>query len=337
MAKNQKHTVEEILIVHLHKLRGQIRAGIRKESAFASVTNAQHTLEKLSIVVNGRSMPFLNAALLDVTPRHVEDLVCQMQKLVSIKTTKNYFGTMRTLWRSAVLEGWLTHSLLESIKLGDLLGDLVKFKKKNLAKKIGKKTIAALIAHGGTGGKYRCHLLVAAKTGMRSGELRALRWRHVDFAGQFVHVEDNVDGFVCSSVTGYAIMDVKSAAGARSIPLPNDVLMALKAHRLASKYSSEDDFVFANTKGNPLGRSRLVPAALVPACKAIGAEQITWHDLRHFYASVLLEGMQDDLHTVARWMGHASIDTTKRVYGHWLSDPEKDRRQVEAANNLDFG
>ena len=59
---------------------------------------------------------------------------------------------------------------------------------------------------------------------------------------------------------------------------------------------------------------------------------IRWHDLRHFFASILLQTYGDDLHKVTSFMGHGSIEMTRKVYGHWLDDR---KRNAEDAAKLD--
>ncbi len=71
---------------------------------------------------------------------------------------------------------------------------------------------------------------------------------------------------------------------------------------------------------------------LKKACKQAGVEVIRWHDLRHFFASILLQTYGDDLHKVTSFMGHGSIEMTRKVYGHWLDDS---KRNAEDAAKLD--
>ena len=61
------------------------------------------------------------------------------------------------------------------------------------------------------------------------------------------------------------------------------------------------------------------------ACHAAGVERIRWHDLRHYYASQLLDKFGDNLHAVASIMGHEDIATTRKIYGHWLADDARDQ------------
>jgi integrase len=63
---------------------------------------------------------------------------------------------------------------------------------------------------------------------------------------------------------------------------------------------------------------------LHPACVAAGIEELRWHDLRHFFASICLELFGADFHRITTLMGHKSISTTRELYGHWIDDEARD-------------
>ena len=71
--------------------------------------------------------------------------------------------------------------------------------------------------------------------------------------------------------------------------------------------------------------------AIQRACDAAGVERIRWHDLRHYYASMMLKHYPDDLWRVSRYLGHEKIETTQTIYGHWL---ESETDDVETQEKL---
>lgn len=80
-----------------------------------------------------------------------------------------------------------------------------------------------------------------------------------------------------------------------------------------------------------------------PALKELGLVGVRWHDLRHYYATVMISqigrGAQYTLYEVSRWMGHASYQTTLDVYGHLLDvRPDVDvLDDITAAAEVDAG
>ena len=143
---------------------------------------------------------------------------------------------------------------------------------------------------------------VAAYAGLRRGELVALRWRDVDFAGQKLIVR--------GALSGETEVRSTNSRRAREVPLPNQAATALERLRSRGEFIGPDDYVFANRFGH-----RLDPSALrrryERARDAAGLEPLRFHDLRHTYGSLLVAG-GNDLPSVKSAMGHARITTTER-------------------------
>lgn len=143
---------------------------------------------------------------------------------------------------------------------------------------------------------------VAAYGGLRRGELVALRWRDVDFTGRRIIVR--------RALSGDTELRSTKSRRAREVPLPDQAAAALDRLSRRDEFTGPDDYVFANR----LGR-RLDPSALrrrfERAREAAGLEPLRFHDLRHTYGSLLVEG-GIDLASVKAAMGHSRITTTER-------------------------
>ena len=143
---------------------------------------------------------------------------------------------------------------------------------------------------------------VAAYAGLRRGELVALRWRDVDFAGRKIIVRRSLSGAT-------EVRSTKSRR-AREVPLPAQASSALDSLSQRGEFTGADDYVFCSR----LGR-RLDPSAMrrrfERARDAAGLELLRFHDLRHTYGSLLVAG-GIDLASVKAAMGHSRITTTER-------------------------
>ncbi len=143
---------------------------------------------------------------------------------------------------------------------------------------------------------------VAAYAGLRRGELVALRWRDVDFAGQKLIVR--------RALSGETEVQSTKSRRAREVPLPDQAAAAMERLRSRGEFIGPDDYVFANRFGR-----RLDPSALrrryERARDAVGLEPLRFHDLRHTCGSLLVAG-GIDLPSVKAAMGHARISTTER-------------------------
>jgi integrase len=159
--------------------------------------------------------------------------------------------------------------------------------------------------------------LTAAFTGLRMGELLALRWRDVDFAGSTIRVR--------ASWAGSALTTPKSGK-VRSVPLAPDVASTLAQLGRREHWIGEDDLVFASELGTYLDGSALrrrYKAALDRAA----LRPLRFHDLRHTFGTRMIA--KADIRRVQEWMGHADIQTTMR-YLHYAPH-EQDARLVAEA------
>lgn len=204
-----------------------------------------------------------------------------------------------------------------------------------------KAFVAALDDH------WRPFFVTAVFTGMRSSELRGLRWQDVDLKRGEIRVSQRADQFK-------KIGPTKSEAGMRSIPVPPPVINALKQHRL--KQAPGVELVFANPEGQPRSHTNIVNKGLIPAMIRAGvtiptgeageggqpllkAKYTGLHALRHFFASWCINRKEDGglglpAKMVQERLGHASIVMTMDVYGHLFPRGDDGTELAHAANVL---
>ena len=88
------------------------------------------------------------------------------------------------------------------------------------------------------------------------------------------------------------------------------------------------DLVFPNETGGPMNSLNMYNRKWIPALKKAGLFGVRFHDLRHTYASLLID-QDENIKYIQKQMGHSSIKTTLDIYGHLMVDVNK-----EAANRL---
>jgi integrase len=159
--------------------------------------------------------------------------------------------------------------------------------------------------------------LTAAFTGLRLGELIALRFRDVDFTGSLVRVR--------ASWSVGALTTPKSGK-VRSVPLAPEVAQVLAKLSQREFFASEDDLVFAGVTGAYLDDSAL-RRRYKRALKRAGLRELRFHDLRHTFGTRMIA--KADIRHVQEWMGHADIQTTMR-YLHYAPREEDARLVAEA-------
>jgi integrase len=146
---------------------------------------------------------------------------------------------------------------------------------------------------------------VALLSGLRRGELFALRWRDLDEQRQCL--------FVREAVYEGQFGTPKTAAGVRQIPLSEAAMKLIVDWRERVKRSGADDLMFSTWSGKPISPNNVVRRWIVPACQTLGLERVTWLTLRRTFSSWAHEkGVPGKV--VAQLMGHAKVDTTLNVY-----------------------
>jgi integrase len=167
------------------------------------------------------------------------------------------------------------------------------------------------------------HDCIALATGMRRGELGALRWKDIDLDGGKLRVEQSLE----QMKAGLRFKAPKPKHGRRTITIPPAVVADLRAHWKASQEhrltlglgrSSPDDLVFVMCGGSPRKPNALTNDWL--RASMVTGRRINLHALRHTHASSLIAAGVDIL-TISRRLGHANPKITLSVYGHLTAIP----------------
>jgi integrase len=173
--------------------------------------------------------------------------------------------------------------------------------------------------------RWRPFIITAIFTGMRTSELRGVRWSDVDLQNAALHVAQRVDQWG-------KIGSPKSVAGKREIPLPPIVVNALKQHRLSANNNNNNELVFSTTRGTVILHNNFYADVWLPLLKRCGGLKYEFHSLRHAAASLFIElGWQPK--RIMSVMGHSSITQTYDRYGHLFpqGNVAEDMRKLEAA------
>jgi integrase len=169
-------------------------------------------------------------------------------------------------------------------------------------------------------------VVLAALTGLRVGELLALRWKVVNLTAGTIRISE--------SVFHGQVQLPKSERSIRTIPIDPQTRALLEEHRkrFAAKWN-EETLLFPSQLGGPHRESNLLERALRPAAKAAGLERVTWHQLRHIHASVLHDiGVPAKI--AQQQLGHATVETTLNFYTHAI--PDTHRRAIESLEEALF-
>ena len=157
-------------------------------------------------------------------------------------------------------------------------------------------------------------IILGFSMGLRRGEIAGLKWSDINFDTKKMHVHTSV---VLDDKKEWVFKEPKSYEGNRILDIPDIAYEELK--RI---YSDDTEAVF------PF-RPSAISNSFIRMTKDLNLEHIRFHDLRHYYASLMLAANVPDKYAMQR-MGHATNAVLKNVYQHLID--EKDREVTENIN-----
>jgi integrase len=226
-------------------------------------------------------------------------LVALRRKDLKPKTARNVLSTLHSLFELALRRRWVSANPCKLV-------DAPVVEQRGEIRFLKQAELLAVLERGipddAWGKLERPLYLMAAMTGLRQGELLALRWLDLDGRARKVRVRQ---AFVRGE-----FKSPKSRRGTRGVPLAQELGAALDQLREASLFTEDDDLVFANpTTGKPLDRST-VDRRFKKACRRAGVRVVRFHDLRHTFGTRIAASGEVFLRTLQEWMGHRDAKTT---------------------------
>ena len=195
--------------------------------------------------------------------------------------------------------------------------------------------------------RYRALVVLGAGTGLRQGEAFGVELAHVDFLRRSLVVRQQ---FVVMPGHEPKIAPPKTAGSYRTVPLPRVVVDALAVH--VAEFPPADveveditgpepvrrpvRLLFVTRGGRPLRRTSFSALVWQPARTRAGLpDSVTFHDLRHYYASLLIRH-NESVKVVQARLGHASAAETLDTYSHlWPDSEDRTRLAVDSVLGAD--
>lgn len=160
-------------------------------------------------------------------------------------------------------------------------------------------------------------------TGLRRGEVLALKWDKVDLNKKLLTVTETINRQrVKNGTTELVFNDPKTFKSKRTIHLSDPVVQILKRHKekqqedkeLVDDLYQDNNLVFATALGAPIEPRNLL-RSLQNICEKCGIPKMTVHSLRHTFATMLIEKGENPA-VIQEYLGHTSITTTVKTYVH---------------------
>jgi integrase len=294
-------------------------AGARLVSHLETLGRKPTTLATYQSLLRTHLVKLGDKPLEKIAVADVERLISGMRRNgTGPKTIRNALALLSQIFRFAQRRGWCRENPCLQV-------DAPKLDESADIRFLDEDELAALIRGVPETGPFadtdRALFLVAAMTGLRQGELLALRWRDVDWPARKIRVRRNF-------VRGHWGTP-KSRRGSRSVPMADRVGAELERHFQRSAYRNDDDLVFGHPQaGSVLSHSKLV-RRFKRALTAAGVRPVRFNDLRHTFGT-RMAAAGVPLRTLQEWMGHRDIKTTQ-IYADYQPDDRLEAELVERA------
>jgi len=233
---------------------------------------------------------------------------------LSASTVHQAFRTLRAALRQAVAWGIIVRNPLAGVKAPRLPVRPMRVWDEEQAR--------LFLAEARRSSPHAGLYLAAVVTGMRRGELLALRWQDVDVVLSRLSVQRTLQ----RGKAGVVFADVKTPRSRRIVPMPQVLVRELErireaqaaSRRVLGKAYAPHDLVFCQPNGQPLHAHNLTMRDFRRVIKRAGVPRVRFHDLRHCCATLLLRyGVH--ARVAQELLGHASIGTTMNTYSHVLA------------------
>jgi integrase len=316
IAPEERMTFEDVAGRYLHHLEHVRR---RKPS----------TIHDYKIILNKHLIPHLGTQSIErIRPDDIASyLAVKLRHGLAIKTVTNHLNFAHGVFAFAVKRGWaLSNPVAATDRPRAIHTDPdIRFLDLDelealLRATAGRNDLLAPTDHA------LC--LTAATTGLRQGELIALRWRDVDWFSSVVRVRRNY--------TRGEWGTPKSRRSSRATPMADRLGAELERHYQRSLYQGDDHLVFCHPHtGHPYDASKIRKrfyqamrlAGMAERCGHKGG--ITFHSLRHTYGT-RMAAVNTPMRTLQEWMGHRDLRTTE-IYADYAPDAARGAALTEMA------
>lgn len=280
------------------------------------------TVIAVESVLNVHLIPYFgDKAITKIKREDVADLVTKMEgDGLAAKSVRNYIGTLSALFNYArgANRRWAAENPCDDAELqGREESEEIRY--------LELTEIDALVDAACEGDYQRIDralYLTAAQTGMRQGELIALRWKDVGWKIGKIRVRRTYSNKRSKNgeIVGFTLPKTKKSS--RSVPMSDEVAGELDRLFKVSEWQDDGDLVFADPRtGGPLQCAAILRRYRRALKAAKLDEGHVFHDLRHSYGTAMA-GAGVPMRALQEWMGHCDMSTTE-IYAAYSPNPHE--------------
>jgi integrase len=254
-------------------------------------------------------------SLASVSSREIQAFVQSLSATLSPATVRVTYQHLRSVFRAAEADRIIGRSPCQRINLPRV--------ERHQVEPLSTEMVLAIERE--MPDRWRAIIRVMAGTGVRPGEAAGITLDRLDFLRRTLRIDRQL---LLTRPPEFG--PPKTESSRRTIPLPQVFVGALAAH-VAAFLAGEHGLVFSEPDGAPLNRDHVTKAFRRAVVAAAAPPATRLHDLRHYYASLLIRH-GESVKVVQARLGHASAKETLDTYSHLWSDSEDlTRTAIDAA------
>lgn len=300
---------------HVAPADGRITFREYAETYRAIQVHRPSTADRVENALEKHTYPvFGDQQMASITPTMIQAWVKHLSERLAPSTVAVTHGIVSAVFKAAVHDRKIHRNPCEGSKLP----------KAAPSKVVPPETFEIVALHTKIADEYKALVHLIAASGLRSGEVFGLTSDRVDFLRGVITVDRQA---IYRPRQPISFGPPKRDASYRDVPVPRALIEELAAH--ISTYGLGDHgLVFTHSDGGFVRRSSFSSQVWLPAVAAAGLREGTrLHDIRHYYASLLIRN-GESVKTVQKRLGHASAAETLDTYAHLWPDSDERTREI---------
>lgn len=249
---------------------------------------------------------FLHLRVDQITTKMIEEFINQRQDQgMNLSTLKKVLVSLGQIFKLAVKRGYCVRNPVSEADRPRSQG--TEDEEMDNINILTPEQIKAFLDKVGAQ-KYHTLFTLAIFSGARQGELLGLKWSDIDWKNSQIHIQ--------RTFNNGEFFTTKTKGSNRKIDIGPSTMRILKEWKLACP-PGKHDLVFPTDAGNPMNHNNMVNRYFRPTLEAAGLDIIRFHDLRHTYASLLIE-QGENIKYIQTQLGHSNPTVTLNVYAHLM-------------------
>lgn len=216
---------------------------------------------------------------------------------VEVSTMRDLLGRLKAIFDEALIDDEITVNPAERIKLP-------RSEKKRFLP-FTKEEVNELLSNSED--YFKCYLAVGFYTGMRTGEILALKWQNINFEKKLIYID--------ATVGQYEEQATKTLSSTRYVPIFEALIPYLKEQQ---KRTGLGNYVFCTRNGTHMQSTNLINHRWKPLLKRLHIPYRRLYETRHTFATNMLSSNAFSLNQIAAWLGHSSIQTLISKYNNYI-------------------